>query len=181
MVDGTSETCPGGQPAVSLVAAKPRRDPAGPTLRQLRVKREPGTQKRLTRGSGDTRLGGLPRHRPLWEWAGGGESPAETQRRGGISKNSASLRLCGRITLMHRETPLGGRPWHRPLSEWAWGGNRARRRRDAEVSARTLRLCVSAGGSPSCTRSSQIPASPGGTLSIYNPANHGWLPANTPS
>ena len=35
----------------------------------------------------------------------GRESRAETRRRGGMSKNSASLRLCGRINLMHREAP----------------------------------------------------------------------------
>ncbi len=79
------------------------------------------------------------------------ESRAETRRRGEISKISAPQRLLGRITLMHQETPLGCPPWHRPLSESAWGGNRPRRRGDAEISARPLRLCVSAGGFASCT------------------------------
>ena len=35
----------------------------------------------------------------------GRESRAETRRRGDMSKNSASLRLCGRINPLHRETP----------------------------------------------------------------------------
>ena len=61
----------------------------------------------------------------------GRESRAETRRRGDMSKNSASLRLSGRINLMQRETPN--------------------------------------------------PPSEGGSLSNYNPANHGRLRANTPS
>ena len=69
-----------------------------------------------------------------------GEWRAETQRRGDMTKNSAPLRLCGRLNLMRQETPLGGSPWHRPVWESAWGGNRARRRGDAEIGARTLRL-----------------------------------------
>ena len=35
----------------------------------------------------------------------GRESRPETRRRGGMSKNSAPLRLCGRNNLMHREAP----------------------------------------------------------------------------
>ncbi len=70
----------------------------------------------------------------------GGESRADTRRRGVVSKNSASLRLCGRINLMHRETFPGGCPWDRPPWELAGGGNRLRRRGGTSKNSASLRL-----------------------------------------
>ena len=66
------------------------------------------------------------------------------RRRGDRSKNSAPLRLCGRIHLMHRETPLSYCPWHRPLSESAWrriARGDAETRRHGLQSSASLRLC----------------------------------------
>ena len=71
----------------------------------------------------------------------GGESPAETLRRGDMSKNSASRRLGVRIHLINREMPLGCRPWHRPLWESAWGRIA---RGDAETRRGGQELCASA-------------------------------------
>ena len=67
-------------------------------------------------------------------------------KRGDISKNSASLRLSGRLILMHLETSRGLLQRHGPLRDVGW-----RRFSRGDMGQQPLRLCVSAGGSTSCT------------------------------
>ena len=61
-----------------------------------------------------------------------------------MSKDSASLRLCGRINLVHRETLIGRCPWHRTVWQLVWGGEspaETRRRGDISKNSASLRLC----------------------------------------